>query len=80
MESANGFLVGNELIGTDRRDDLAFHTGLLTQLAKRRLVGGLADALVNSTEPLRVDEYQGLRAVFDGMRIDLKMRLSRDGL
>ena len=40
----------------------------------------LADALANSTEPLCVEEYQGLRAVLDGMRIDLKMRLSRDGL
>ncbi len=40
----------------------------------------LADALANSTEPLRVEEYQGLRAVLEGMRIDLKMRLSSDGL
>ena len=36
----------------------------------------LDDALAGATE-LRVEEYQGLRAVLDGMRIDLKMRFSR---
>jgi len=39
----------------------------------------LADALAVASEPLHVEEHQGLRSVLMGMKIDLKMRLSDDG-
>ena len=39
----------------------------------------LADALGGAIGPRRVEERQGLRAVLDGMRIDLKMRFTNDG-
>jgi len=40
----------------------------------------LDDALAGSSKPARVEEHQGIRSVLAGMRIDLKMRLSDDGL
>jgi len=39
----------------------------------------LSDAMAGVDEPVRVEEHQGIRSVLDGMRIDLKMRLSDNG-
>jgi len=40
--------------------------------------GPLEDALAESPEPLQRRQHQGLRAIWAGLRIDLRMRLSRD--